>query len=50
MPYCDKEKKLFAGLVKKHKGRAREVYHAMLNSGKYNHLFCSKSLSKRNKK
>lgn len=43
------EKKLWYSLVKKHGGRAEEVYHRMLNSGKYDHLFSAKTLAKRDR-
>lgn len=47
MPYTEKEKKLHAALVKKYgPKKAEQVYHAMLNSGKYGKIFGAKSKAK----
>jgi len=51
MPYTEKEKKLYNNLVKQYgKKKAEQIYHAMLNSGKYDHLFSQKSILKREAK
>lgn len=48
MPYTQKETKLYAALVKKYgTKKGIQVYHAMLNSGKYNKIFGAKSKSKK---
>jgi len=51
MPYSVKEKKLYANLVKEYgEKKAQQVYHAMLNSGKYDKIFSKRSLLKRKAK
>jgi len=51
MPYSVKEKKLYSNLVKEYGDKkAQQVYHAMLNSGKYDKIFSKRSLLKRKAK
>lgn len=51
MPYTKKEKELYASLVKTYgSDKAEQIYHAMLNSGKYDNIFGARSKRKRNKK
>jgi len=45
-----KEAKLWSSLLRQYGKRAEEVYHGMLNSKKYDHLFSKKTLAKRDKK
>jgi len=48
MPYSVKEKKLYANLVKEYgEKKAKQIYHAMLNSGKYDKIFSKRSLLER---
>jgi len=48
MPYSEAEHKLFNSLVKKYgEKKANKVYHAMLNSGKYDKIFSAKSKARR---
>lgn len=51
MPYTKKEKKLYRNLVKEYgKRKAERIYHAMLNSGKYDKIFGTRSKKERQKK
>lgn len=52
MPYTKKEIEFFNHLVRTYKSRkkAMEVYHAMLNSGKYDYIFSKRSLEERDRK
>jgi len=50
MPYTKKEKELYASLVKTYgTDKATQIYHAMLNSGKYDNIFGARSKRERGK-